>query len=78
MQDPLQEITEDSFLNISAKVISNSEIEEVHALFRNGNNSKNLKLNHKAPYEYSADVPDELHKPDCTDNGQWSSIRQNY
>ncbi len=60
VHDPVQEISENSFLNISAKVISNFDIEKVHALLRNGNESVNLQLNHKAPYEYSAAVPDEL------------------
>lgn len=59
---PLREISEGTFLNISAKVISDSDIEGVKVLLRNGNNLKTLALNHQAPFGYSAEVPDELLK----------------
>ncbi|MDT0676552.1 cellulase family glycosylhydrolase [Autumnicola musiva] len=62
VHEPLQEISEDSSLGISAEIISNTNIEKVTAVLRNGNSFENLELQHKAPDNYSAEVPKKLLK----------------
>ncbi|MBK5192842.1 MAG: hypothetical protein JJE07_06455 [Flavobacteriaceae bacterium] len=57
VHEALSEIVENSDLEISAKIVSNENIEKVEAWLLNGNTYENVELKRKTGYVYSAEIP---------------------
>lgn len=62
VHEPINEVSENSLLKISAEIISDTEIQNVQAMLRNANSYDNIELKYKEPYNYSLEVPEKLLK----------------
>lgn len=62
LHEPMQEISADSALSISAEVISNEEIDKVEAWLQNGNEYEAVELKPGKGYKFSAEIPQKLLK----------------
>ena len=57
---PLEEVTANSSLNITADIVSDKEIKKAEVWLQNSNNYKVVELKRKDGYSYLAEVPQEL------------------
>jgi hypothetical protein len=60
VHEALSEIVENSDLKISAKIVSNENIEKVEAWLQNGNKYENVELKRITGYVYSAEIPSKV------------------
>lgn len=60
VHEAISEIVENSGLEMSAKIVSNEEIEKVEAWLQNGNNYESVELKRETGYFYAAEIPSKV------------------